>query len=147
MPDTHSENRADKSLRRPVIEMALSLVGSLTAYLQARLQLVQLEGKEAGARLLLGLLWLLAALFFAVFAYLFLVVTLIGILTVFVGLPWPWVVLGFGVAHLLLAVIGAFLARGTLSKAWFEETLRQLALDQQWISEWTQRKQTQANQP
>jgi len=111
-----------------------ALVASVAGYLHARLQLAGLESKEAAAHYLQILLWLAAAAFAALLGYVFLCGALMFILAWLLEVKWVWVMLGFGLAHILAAFACAVIVRKKFPRPVFGATLNEFKKDQEWLT-------------
>ena len=106
-----------------------SLLGSLTRYFQA---LGALAGEESKEALALGLrlgLALIAALFFAGFGFVLLVITVAFFAANVLGVSWLWILGGFTALHLLLALICVNQVRKHFRTPIFEATRREISND------------------
>ncbi len=119
---------------RGALEAFLALTGSGLAYLQARLELVGLEGRDAGFRLLVFLLWLGLAIVLALGGYVFGVVLFYMLLRTWLGLSDLWLSLIFLLAHGAGAVIALVLAKLRLRAPFFPHSVAQLAQDRAWLN-------------
>jgi uncharacterized membrane protein YqjE len=108
---------------------ALRLFGSLTRHLQALVALAGLEGREAGGAYLRGAIALGAALFFAAFAYVFLLLTVAFALDHFAHVDWVWIALGIGVFHVLGALIAAAIMKKNFTTPVFRGTAEEIRRD------------------
>ncbi len=107
----------------------LSLLGSVARYFQA---LGALAGEESREALALGvrlLVMLLAALFFAAFGYVLLVIAVAFFAAHFLGISWLWILGGFTALHLILAYVCANHVRRHRNTPIFDATRREIAAD------------------
>lgn len=114
---------------RGVLAELLSFAGSLGRHLQALLSLAGLEGREAAGHYLRLLVVLGAAVFFALFGYLLLMLFAIFGLAWLLGVSWIWIALGLAVLHGLAALGGVFYARARLRQPVFSATSAELRKD------------------
>lgn len=103
-------------------------------YLQARLALAGIEGKEALLHfgIIVGLL--AAAVSVIVFGYLFLCIAVTVLLADALHISPGWVILGLAVLHFLVAGGAVLFAIMKLKRPVFEATLAEFKKDQQWLS-------------
>jgi len=92
----------------------LSLFGSFGRYFEALGALVGEEAREAGALYLRLAVMLAAALFFAAFGYVLLLLFAAFLIALVFHVAWIWILLGFTVLHLL----GAFLCASHVRNHW-----------------------------
>lgn len=105
------------------------LLGSVTRYFQA---LGALAGEESKEALALGLrlgLALIAALFFAGFGFVLLVITVAFFAANVLGVSWLWILGGFTLLHILLALFCASKVRTHLRTPIFQATRREISND------------------
>ena len=104
-------------------------MGSIGRYFQA---LTALAGEESREALALGLrlaIMLAAALFFAAFGYVLLVIAIAFFAAHFLGISWLWLLGGFTLLHLLIAFICAKHVKDHSRTPLFESTRREIARD------------------
>ena len=85
----------------------LSLVGSLGRYMESLGALAGEEAREAGALALRLGAMLFAALFFAAFGYVLLVISAAFLIAAIFHISWIWILPGFVLIHALLAFLCA----------------------------------------
>lgn len=107
----------------------LSLFGSLARYFQALGALAGEESKEALALGVRLLVMLLAALFFAAFGYVLLVIAVAFFAAHILGISWLWILGGFTTLHLVVAYVCANHVRTHRHTPVFETTRREIAAD------------------
>ncbi len=107
----------------------LSLIGSIGRYFQALTALVGEESREALALGLRLAVMLAAALFFAAFGYVLLVIAIAFFAAHFLGISWLWILGGFTLLHLLIAFICAKHVKDHSRTRLFESTRREIARD------------------
>ncbi|MCK9588055.1 MAG: phage holin family protein [Terrimicrobiaceae bacterium] len=92
---------------RGLLDGLLSLVGSFGRYFEAIGALAGEEAREAAALYLRLAVMLAAALFFAAFGYVLLLLFAAFLIAAIFPVSWLWILLGFTILHLLVAVICA----------------------------------------
>jgi len=114
---------------------ALDLLGAGVAYLQARLALVSLEGREAAGHYFKTLALLLGGVVVVVFGYFFFWLAVIfAIASAFGGgAAWIWVTLGAALLHFALGAGLIFKVRSLVQQPVFEATLEEFKKDQSWL--------------
>ncbi len=116
-----------------------TLLAAKLSYLQARLKLAGIEGKEAAIHggIILGLaIGGLIALIFGYVLFLLAIVFLIGL--AFHGEnAWVWVLLGAAALHFLGAVALLFIAKAKLGSPMFPLTIEEFQKDQEWLKKTT----------
>jgi len=85
----------------------MRLTGTFMQHLQALSDLASLEAKEAAWHYLRIVIMLMAALFFAAFGYVFLLLFAAFAIAELAGVSWVWITLGVCVLHFLLTLIAA----------------------------------------
>jgi uncharacterized membrane protein YqjE len=116
-----------------------ALVAAKLSYLQARLKLAGIEGKEAAIHgsIILGLaIGGLIALVFGYFLLMLAVVFLVA-LAFGGGNAWIWVLLGAAVLHFIGAAALALIAKTKLGAPLFPLTLEEFQKDQEWLKKTT----------
>ena len=134
------EPTPDRATPHPgFFEHATAWLGTLLAHLRVRLELAEIEGKEAAVHygVLLGLA--VAGFVFAVFGYLFLCLALVFLIAWACGggNAWIWVLLGASALHLGGGAGAFFWIRGKLATPMFSATLGELRKDQEWLASTT----------
>jgi len=102
-------------------------------YAEARLELLRLEARDSGARLLKAVAFLLGAAIAAHAALIGLLVALCLVLHRSAGLGWLGAVLIVAAGNLLAVALLAFAARSALRHPHFQSTLDELRKDRAWI--------------
>ena len=110
-----------------------SFGASAIDHLRLRLSLLGLEGKEAGIHFVQLLLWVIAALTFALIGYLLLVVGIVFVVAKLSQLDWMWVTLGAAGIHILLLLGTALVIRARLKRPVLQATMQELQKDAQWF--------------
>jgi len=106
---------------------------SVLGYLHARLMLAGMEGKEALGVFVRTIVLLLFALLLLGFGYAFLWVGLVAALAGIFNIPWSWLVIGAGVLHLLLALIGIWRIGRLWRKPLFKATMEEFQKESRWL--------------
>ena len=123
-------------------EHATAWLGTLLAHLRVRIELAEIEGKEAAVHycVLLGLA--VAGFVFVVFGYLFLCLALVFLIAWACGggNAWIWVLLGASVLHLCAGAGAFFWIKTRLAVPMFSATLDELRKDQEWLTSTTEKR-------
>ena len=123
-------------------EHATAWLGTLLAHLRVRIELAEIEGKEAAVHygVLLGLA--VAGFVFIVFGYLFLCLALVFLIAWACGggNAWIWVLLGASVLHLCAGAGAFFWIKTRLAVPMFSATLDELRKDQEWLTSTTEKR-------
>jgi uncharacterized membrane protein YqjE len=108
-------------------------IASFLRYLELRLQLLGLEAREAGLRLLIISLLLTGTLIcFAGFLML-LIVFLLYLMTLILHWPWGWCALVLAGGLFVIGIVTGIIFRSRLSKPLFPVTLAEFQKDRQWM--------------
>lgn len=108
---------------------AMSLVGSLGRYIQAMGALAGEESREAAALGIRLLVMLLAALFFAAFGYILLIIGAAFFSAFVLGISWLWILGAFTLLHGVLAYVCARHVKIHSRTPIFVETRREVTQD------------------
>jgi uncharacterized membrane protein YqjE len=122
-------NSATREEPRGLVAELLSLLGSFARHIQA---LGALAGEESREALALGVrlgIMLLAALFFAAFGYVLLILALAFLAATVFGISWLWIMGAFTLVHFALAYICANHVRRHARTPIFETTRREISAD------------------
>jgi len=111
----------------------VSLLNSLTGFIESRLALFARESKTALVQVLILVGCLAAAAFLVLFGYLFLVASVIAGLAHALDVSWIKITLGAAVLHFVLAFICGMIARSRMHKSMFEMTGAELKKDREWL--------------
>lgn len=111
-----------------------TFASAFTAFLQARLRLAGLESKEAAAHYFKILILLLAGLVGLFLGYIFLCIAAVFLVSRLLGVPWFWILLATGGAHVLIAGIAALVARSKFARPMFGATIAEIKKDQEWLN-------------
>jgi uncharacterized membrane protein YqjE len=115
--------------RRGLIDVLLSLVGSFGRYFEAISALAGEEAREAGALYLRLAIMLAAALFFAAFGYILLLLFAAFLIAMVFHVSWIWILLGFTVLHLVVAFVCATHVKNHWRTPVFSATKSELSRD------------------
>ena len=124
-----SGHTAHREEPRGLVAELLSLLGSFARHIQA---LGALAGEESRDAMALGVrlgVMLIAALFFAAFGYVLLILALAFLAATVFGVSWLWIVGGFTAIHFVLAYICANHVRTHARTPIFETTRREISED------------------
>ncbi len=112
-----------------------ALFAAKLGYLQARLKLAGIEGKEASVHAAIIAALALGALVALVFGYFLLLLAIVFLVALAFGggNAWIWVLLGTAAIHLVGALILLLLARARLGAPVFPLTLEEFKKDQEWL--------------
>jgi uncharacterized membrane protein YqjE len=127
LPETGKSAKREEP--RGLVAELLSLLGSFARHIQA---LSALAGEESREALALGVrlgVMLLAALFFAAFGYVLLILAVAFFAAHVLGISWLWILGAFTLVHLLLAYICANHVRRHARTPIFETTRREISVD------------------
>ena len=106
--------RGAQSASRGLVAELLSLVGSVGRHVQSLGALAGEEAREAGALYLRLAVMLFAAILFAAFGYVLVLLFLAFLIATIFHVAWIWILLGFSLLHLL----GAFLCASHVKNHW-----------------------------
>ena len=107
---------------------------ALVLYLQARQQLFVIETGEAFAYLSKRLVLVLVASVFLLFGYALLLAGAIIVIDHFTRVPWWFVCLLLAPGHLVIGYLFFRIAKRPPSGPLYEESIRELAKDREWLS-------------
>jgi uncharacterized membrane protein YqjE len=110
-------------------------LAAASGYIHARLELFGLEAKGAFVSYLLIAAFLIGALIFVIFGYVFLVIAAAFLLALLFHWNWGWITLGFGLGHLVLAGACVFMAKARFGAAGFPSTIAEFKKDKEWLSQ------------
>ena len=114
---------------RGLIDGLLSLFGSFGQYFEAIGALAGEEAREATAVFLRLAVMLAAALFFAAFGYVLLLLFAAFLIATLFHVSWIWILLGFTVLHFLVAVVCAFHVKNHWRTPVFPATRSEISRD------------------
>ncbi len=135
MPDLRGDPEAPgPSANTPGLgESATGLVASILDYLQARLSLLILEGREARGELLWRTLCWVVGITFLLIAYFATCVGLVGWLSARFSWPWPLTTLGLAGFHLVMGLVFLLAVRRRFREIPFRDSLREWEKDREWL--------------
>ena len=136
------EPTPDRAQHPGFFEHATAWLGTVLAHLRVRLELAEIEGKEAAVHYGVLLALAVAGFVFVVFGYLFLCLALVFLIAWACGggNAWIWVLLGASVLHLGGGAGAFFWIRGRLAMPMFSATLDELRKDQEWLTSTTEKR-------
>ena len=111
----------------------VSLLNSLTGFVESRLALFAAESKTALLHVLVLLACLAAAAFLGLFGYLFLLASIIAGLAQAFHISWIKITLVAALLHFVLAFVCVMIARSRMHKSMFEITGSELKKDREWL--------------
>jgi uncharacterized membrane protein YqjE len=135
MPEPH-----DSGAHRPgLFNHAAEWLGTLLAYLRARIALAEIEGREAAVHYAILAALAVAGLALLFVGYLFACLALVCFIAWALGggNAWAWVSLGMAVLHVLIAGGLLVWARLKLARPMFGATLDELRKDHEWLTSTT----------
>ncbi len=114
----------------------LGVLSASLTYLKARLQLVGIEGKEAGLHYGIAAALIAAALVVVFLGYLFLCLAIVFLIAWLLGdgHAWIWVTLGMALLHFAAAVAFVFIAKNKITAPVFSATLEEFKKDHEWLN-------------
>ena len=116
-----------------LLHTLLSLLNSVSGFLESRLALAARESKSALVHVLVLVGCLAGAAFLAVFGYIFLVASAIVGLAHALQISWVKMALLAALLHFILAFILVMIARSRMHKPVFEMTGVELKKDREWL--------------
>jgi uncharacterized membrane protein YqjE len=116
-----------------LIDNLVGFVSAFFAYVETRGALLAVESKAMLLQLGLVVAFGIGALIALVFGYIFIVASIVVAIAHAAGISWTWVALLAGLAHIALAGVCVFLAKGKLRGRLYAETRMELKRDQQWL--------------
>lgn len=128
--------QATESRHPGMFAHAASMLAALIRYFKARATLVGIEAKEAGVNYGVAAAFVVGALFLAVLAYVFLIITAVfGVAALFESRnAWIGVMGVTALLHAAVAALLVFIARRRFKAGAFPLTLDELSKDQQWLT-------------
>lgn len=139
MPESRSHKneseRQPRSRRHGIGELAAALLGSILDYLDVRLQLFNLEAREARGAIVRRIIAGVVGAFFLFMSYCCALTGGVAMAATHFDRPWPVMALLAGAAHLILAVCLILAARFRLRGAPFRDTRREFEKDREWLNE------------
>ena len=111
----------------------VSLVNSLTGFLESRIALFAKESKTALVHVVVLVACLAAAAILALFGYVFLVASAVFGLAHVLHVSWVKISLGAALLHFILAFVCVMIAKSRMHKSMFEMTSVELKKDREWL--------------
>lgn len=121
--------------------VALTALATAVDYFSLKVELLQVEARDAGRSIRRALACVVIGAFFLVLGYLVAVAAAVGLLQRYADWPWPLTLAGFALGHLLVGAILLFAASRTQGKGWFSTSLEELERDRAWLASHRQRPQ------
>jgi len=120
-----------------VLAAASEWGAAAAAYMRARMGLLGIEARDAGARVGIALALAVGAVFVVLLGYvLFIFFAIFGIAALIGGgNSWIWVTLGAALLHFALAGACLFIAAKKFKDPMFPDSLDQLRKDQAWLKQ------------
>ncbi len=115
--------------------LAGSVLDSILAYLDARIELFKVESREASTNLIRRALLLVVAAVFLIFGYFIAIVAGVALAAAHFETPWEYIALGTAAAHAALGILAMLIARTRFSRPLFEHTLKEIEKDREWLQE------------
>ena len=112
-----------------MVDVSLSLLGSFGRYFESIGALAGEEAREAAELFLRLAVMLAAALFFAAFGYILLLLFTAFLIAGVFQVAWIWILLGLTVLHILVAVVCAFHVKNHWRTPVFAATRSELSRD------------------
>ena len=112
---------------------ALGLISAVTEFFESRFALAAEESKSAALQLLILIGCVIAALALCIMGYVFLIVSAVVGLAHLLGTSWPVVALLAALLHFIIAVVLLLVARSSISKPMFRDTVDELKKDREWL--------------
>jgi uncharacterized membrane protein YqjE len=121
--------------RTNVFASALELLAAAWSYLRTRLELAQIEGREAAGQYLKALGLLLGGVVVLVFGYFFFCLALVFAIATALGggAAWIWVTLGAAAVHFAGGALLLVKVRALAQAPIFPATLDEFKKDQAWL--------------
>lgn len=107
----------------------MRLTGSCMQHLQSLGALAELEAKEAAFHFLRIAVMVGAALFFAAFGYVFLLLFVAFVIAALAGVSWIWISLGIALLHFLLMLLAASYVKRNWKQPIFQTLAAELKKD------------------
>ena len=116
-----------------LLDNALGLISAVTEFFESRFALAAEESKSAALQLLILIGCVIAALALCIMGYVFLIVSAVVGLAHLLGTSWPVVALLAALLHFIIAVVLLLVARSSISKPMFRDTVDELKKDREWL--------------
>lgn len=117
-----------------------SSLSALAEHIRLRIEVLQVEGREAALHLLLLAGLLVGAAVFLVFAYLLLLLSAVFLLASATGWSWAWIAVAAGSVHLLVAFILLLTVRQLSRRRLLDQSLEEFKRDSTWLRNQTKNK-------
>lgn len=139
MPESGSQDDAGErrrhSGRAGIVGQAASALSSFLDYLDARIQLLSLEAREARGSIVRRVAAAAAGVFLLVTGYLLLLAGGTALAAELFDKSWAHVALATGGGHLVLGALLLLAARLRLRGSPFRDSRKELEKDRQWLNE------------
>jgi uncharacterized membrane protein YqjE len=116
-----------------LLDNALGLISAVTEFFESRFALAAEESKSAALQLLILIGCVIAALALCIMGYVFLIVSAVVGLAHLLGTSWPVVALLAALLHFIIALVLLLVARSSISKPMFRDTVDELKKDREWL--------------
>jgi uncharacterized membrane protein YqjE len=116
-----------------LLHTLVSLLNSLTGFLESRVALFAKESKTALVHVLVLVGCLAAAAILGLFGYVFLVASAVFGLAHALHVSWVKISLGAALLHFILAFVCVLIAKARMHKSMFEMTSVELKKDREWL--------------
>ena len=111
------------------------MLASAAGYLHARLALLSLEAKDAGANYVKLAIVLVCLVLFLLTGLLFLIMAAVYAVAALFSFRWGWVFLGFAVLSLGLTALLALVAKSRFKAPSFPASIAEFKKDKEWLSQ------------
>lgn len=133
MPDSpFGDPGADKA-DQGIAALSRSVIDAALSYFQARLLLLRIESKEASSVIARRFALFLSASTLFSLAYFVAIAAGISLLAERLDIRWEYVAFWVAGAHAFLAILIVLIARAKFSRPLFENSLKELEKDRQWL--------------
>ena len=116
-----------------LLDNALGLISAVVAFFESRFVLLAQESKSAAIHLLILVGCVIAALALCVMGYVFLIVSAVVGIAHLLGTSWPVVALVVALVHFIVAGVLLLVARGSITKPMFRDSIDELRKDREWL--------------
>jgi uncharacterized membrane protein YqjE len=116
-----------------LLDNALGLLSAIAEFFESRFALAAQESKAAGLQILILVGCIIAALALCVMGYVFLIVSAVVGLAHLLGTSWPVVALVVALVHFIVAGVLLLVARSSITKPMFRDTVEELRKDREWL--------------
>ncbi len=111
------------------------MLASAAGYFHARLELLSLEAKDAGANYVKLAIVLVCTVLFLLCGLLFLLMSAVYAVAALFSFRWGWVFLGFAVLSLGLTALLALVAKARFKAPSFPASIAEFKKDKEWLSQ------------